>query len=203
MKIENCEMKRKTLIHFDKPQEELLRGLLFCKFFRKCAIHNFYKTFEFESDVPAIRLREKIKGGMEGVEGVEGVEGMKYEDYVRLAQCIGVQIFYLEQLGYTFYTLDLDNILVVCNNIYIYIGGDYLKKISEDGTTISFTCPFEKTGFLSKEITEITILPCKVDYRCVYHSLASLILSLGGKAIHDTKLHSFIQRCMKHKILFL
>lgn len=178
-------------IHFNEPQESLCKGLLMSDLLQGAAAHEHYKTISFYAK-KVETLREKARE-------------MQYSDFVHLGECIGVQIFYLEQIGWTFYGLCLDNIVVVDDNVYIYIGASHLAKIYEkEDKTIYFTSPFKKQGnggnggnggnvgnggnggnggnvgklFLSSEIMSISILPASVDYRCVYSSLGELLLYL-------------------------
>jgi hypothetical protein len=208
-------------LHFEEPQQVLCKALLASNLLPGAICHKEYKILGFYAK-NVVSLREKhVRGGGGGGGGGE----MNYSDFLRLSECIGIQLFHLEKLGWTFYGLLLDDILVVDGHVYIYVGENHLKQIFRDGDegfgggvkggVIRFTAPFPKglrgSLFLSPEIMEISALPSSVDYRCVYCSLGKLLLYLikGGdgdgvlESIHDTKLYWFIQRCLRDKILLL
>lgn len=188
----------KWTISFQEPEEFLCKSLLFSTLLSGGVIHHFYKTLGFYAK-KVVGLKENMRR-------------MQYQDFVRLAKCISIQIFYLEKLGFTFYGLCLENILVIDDTTYIYIGGNHIKEIVNN-QNIYFTSPFQRRGnggngeniFLSSEIMSITSLPAYVDYRCVYSSLGELLLYLIGKdgieIVKDTKLYWFIQRSVKEKVL--
>jgi hypothetical protein len=215
-KLEKEKEGNKWFLHFEEEQEVLLKGLLFSRLLGGDggSVHRNYKTLGFYAK-NVVNLREKILGSGSGS---GSGNSLNYNDFLRISECIGVQLFYLEKIGWTFYGLCLDEILVIDDCLFIFIGTSFLKKISEDGN-ISFTAPFKKVEngksgklFLSSEVIAIRELPGFINYKSVYSSLGKLLLYLvelgveegnGIESIRDTKLYWFIQRSIHDKILLL
>ena len=136
-------------------------------------------------------------------------EKLQYFECVKLAQCIGQQLFYLEKYAHTFSWLNLDNILVIDESSFIYIGIEQLMPVDAFGR-IWFTTPFSnKQPHIAPEIKRLYILPSYVTYKAAYYSLGSLItfclavddekstkMPLRLEFMADTKLYWFILRCI-------
>jgi hypothetical protein len=139
-------------------------------------------------------------------------------------QCIGLideltkQICYLEKLGYGFYGFNIEDILVVnCSKIFI-CNSRFLMPISNN--CLQIYEPIEHPQFIDPRILRITSLPSQIHYKCVYYSLAVLIvfsllnmyLLVGNEEkseteverilnpIKNTKLYWFLKRSMDPSI---
>jgi hypothetical protein len=124
-KLEKEKEGNKWFIHFEEEQEVLFKGLLFSRLLGGDggSVHRNYKTLGFYAN-NVVCLREKIFGS-----GSKG--SLNYNDFLRISECIGVQIFYLEKIGWTFYGLRLDEILVIDDSLYIFIGTHFNRVVSQ------------------------------------------------------------------------
>ena len=136
-------------------------------------------------------------------------EKLQYFEGVKLAQCIGQQLFYLEKYAHTFSWLNLDNILVIDESSFLCTGIEQLMSVDAFGR-IWFTTPFSlKLPHIAPEIQRLKTLPSYVTYKAAYYSLGSLItfclaeddekstkMPLRIEFMADTKLYWFILRCI-------
>lgn len=125
------------------------------------------------------------------------------------------QLQILYKNGYCFYGLNMDNIIVINENIFLHISNEYLVPVKKDHLTLAV--PFSKKIYLSPEIINITSLPTTIHYKCIYYSLSSLCFYLlfkkntleinldevkeYMKSIIGTKLYWFLLRGLEKKIL--
>jgi hypothetical protein len=135
-------------------------------------------------------------------------EKLQYFECVKLAQCIGQQLFYLEKYAHTFSWFNQDSIIVVDESFFLCVGLEQLMPVDALGR-IWFTTPFSnKQPHIAPEIKRLYILPSYVTYKAAYYSLGSLITFLLTDAeygelykniigfIADTKLYWFLLRCI-------
>ena len=143
-----------------------------------------------------------------------GVRKLNYVDCLNLIDSLRNQIMYLERMNYSFYNLYTEKIIVIDYQHFLYIGDTDILEIKEnnDSKNIVFLKPFRKRGFISPEVGVIQSLPCNIDYRAVYYSLALLVYySLFGEEwkpnINDknleticyTKLYWFLLRNLNYE----
>jgi hypothetical protein len=139
-------------------------------------------------------------------------EKLQYFEGVKMAQCLGQQLFYLEKYAHTFSWFNLDNILVVDDSSFLCVGLEQLMPVDAFGR-IWFTTPFSlKLLHIAPEIQQLKILPSYVTYKAAYYSLGSLItfclaeddeqstkMQLRLEFIADTKLYWFLLRCIDNE----
>jgi len=99
-----------------------------------------------------------------------------YEKCQILISSLIKQLKNLLYVNYSFYGYNLESIVVINENIFLQISTDYLLPIKNKNITLY--SPFIKSFFLSPEINQITILPSKINYKCIYYSIASLTIYL-------------------------
>lgn len=117
-------------------------------------------------------------------------------------------IYYLsKQLSYLitnhnkcFYTYDPDNIIVIDDNIFVYLSQEHLKDIKNND--IYIYSPISKNNqYLSPELSYASTLPIIINYKTIYYSLGLLIreslLSNETNTNINTKLDHFLERCLK------
>lgn len=95
----------------------------------------------------------------------------------QLCYYLSRQLYYLESNELvTFLGYNPEYVLVINEQIFIYLGCDLLSKINED-ETIMVSSPFKKTDFLvSPELFNIREIPSYIHYKSVYFSFAMLLL---------------------------
>jgi hypothetical protein len=99
---------------------------------------------------------------------------MNFEKILCLLFSISKQMECLEQKGYTFYGLNLKDIIVINNTYFFILNTNVLVPIED--SNISFYYPFEKPYFTSPEILAIDTLPTKISFKSIYYSLGALII---------------------------
>jgi hypothetical protein len=105
---------------------------------------------------------------------------ISYEQAVKIIYNIGTLISSLENNGYTFYALDVDNIIVIDDSCFLYLGVQFIIPIfyNNNSKQISFLTPFNKNiGVLSPEILAINSIPSSITYKSIYYSLAFFIMN--------------------------
>lgn len=114
-----------------------------------------------------------------------GVKKITYNLALKIIWCITQQIQSLEKNNFTFFKLDMEHILVIDYEKFIYFNFESIMEINNNNIfsnkpnkNICFFKPFNRSGFISPEISSITSIPCSIDFRSVYYSLAHLIFFL-------------------------
>lgn len=103
------------------------------------------------------------------------VERMRYQEVLLLLYYLGCQIKYLfEKEEYGFIKIDLDNILVIDDNKFIYVSTNDLYEL--DGSSLIISKPFELNinSFISPELKEIKEIPSKIHFKTYIYSLGIL-----------------------------
>jgi hypothetical protein len=139
----------------------------------------------------------------EYISGNNNLCNISYDHAVFMANSLSQQIYLLEKMGYGFYCFSLDNVYVIDNHIFLYLGIEHLIRILEVDVkvkvndyknksrekVIRFISPYpEKTFiinetydyktnlFISPEIKFIKNIPCSILYSSTYYHLASFII---------------------------
>ena len=133
-----------------------------------------------------------------------------YISILKLIKSLTRQLIVLRNYNYSFSQYDIDNIIVVDNNEYLYISKEHFVPFDAETNNIIVSLPFKKTNLSSPELRELQTLPSEVTMKTIYYSLASLILHYLFNAtgdndnvmdiltpIKETKLYWFILRAIK------
>lgn len=124
---------------------------------------------------------------------------------VKMIYCISRQLEELNKLPTKlgFYGVDLDDILVINEDIFVIASSCYLKHVLNDH--LMFYSPFHIPMFSSPELLSIKSLPGEVHYKCFYYSLGELCMHCLFKekekdkdvleTISYTKMYWFLKRC--------
>uniref|UniRef100_A0A6C0EEP5 Uncharacterized protein n=1 Tax=viral metagenome TaxID=1070528 RepID=A0A6C0EEP5_9ZZZZ len=119
-------------------------------------------------------------------DGGSGCGCISYDQAIFMADSLCRQVILFAGYGWGFYCFSLDNVYVVDNHNFIYLGIEHLIEVGEK--IIHFTVPFrEKTAilqggggdtnlFICPEIKNIKQLPSNIRYSATYYHLASLII---------------------------
>jgi hypothetical protein len=125
--------------------------------------------------------------------------GISYDQAVFMADSLCRQVILFSDYGWGFYCFLLDNVYVIDNHKFIYLGIEHLIQLGGGiggggiggggrEKTINFTVPFpEKMAimsgvgedmnlFICPEIRNIKQLPFRIVYSATYYHLASLII---------------------------
>lgn len=153
---------------------------------------------------------ESIQTINQYIERKDGI--LRYSDTLNLFVTLGSQLVNLDRNGYVYPFLDLNNILVLNDSLFIYVNGENIVK-KERNNTITISKPYKKNFLFSPELYQITELPSVVPSNSWIYSLGSLcVYCLTGKKererkkdgykmiidmIQDTKLYFSILRCIE------
>ena len=189
----------RCVLSFHEPNEIFCRALADSKLFGSITITQSFAQVSFYAKT-CCSLRELLSQRREKLQYFEGV---------KMAQCIGQQLFYLEKYAHTFSWFNLDDILVIDESSFLCISLEQLMPVDAFGR-IWFTTPFSnKHPHIAPEIQRLMTLPSYATYKAAYYSLGSLIIfclavddeqsikmTLRLEFIADTKLYWFLLRCI-------
>jgi len=99
-----------------------------------------------------------------------------YEKCQILVSSLIKQLNNLLNVNYSFYGYTPESILVINENIFLQISTEYLYPLNNN--KITFHAPFTKSFFIAPEVRQVSILPSKVNYQCIYYSLAVIVTYL-------------------------
>jgi hypothetical protein len=143
---------------------------------------------------------------------------MSLKNCIQMIDQLTKQILYLQTIGYGFYGFDIDDIIIINESIFIFSSSTYLMPLQDN--TILFYSPINRPYFVDPMLFELTTLPAKLDYKCVYYSLGVLIvfcllntyLLVGNETKSDqevdkilsplknTKIYWFLKRCFASEL---
>ena len=192
----------RCILSFQEPNDFFCRALADSKLFGGITITQTFTQISFYAK--NVRSLQELLS--------QRREKLQYDECVKMAQCIGQQLFYLEKYAHTFSWFNLDNILVIDDTSFLCIGLEQLMPVDTFGR-IWFTTPFSnKHPHIAPEIRRLYILPSYVTYKATYYSLGSLITFCLAtdtdygipdknvlEFIADTKLYWFILRCIDNE----
>ena len=192
----------RCILSFQEPDEIFCRALADSKLFGGITITQTFTQVSFYAK-SCCSLRELLSQRREKLQYFEGV---------KMAQCIGQQLFYLEKYAHTFSWFNLDDIIVIDESSFLCIALEQLMPVDAFGR-IWFTRPFSnKHPHIAPEIQRLKTLPSYVTYKAAYYSLGSLItfclaeddekstkMQLRLEFIADTKLYWFLLRCIDNE----
>ena len=143
-----------------------------------------------------------------------------YDMALHMTLSLTKQLSYLLQnTNECFFTYDTDKILVIDEEIFVYLSNDSL--VNREKTNITIITPFLKEGFLSPELLQVQTIPAKIHYKTIYYSLGLLLVyCLSGQhlstndcktetptieellhPIKSTKLYYFLIRSLDKNVL--
>ena len=158
----------------------------------------FYVKDDFCSLRDFLKRNEDRHGYGNGYNDTSVGGCLSYDDVVFMVDSLCQQIILFADSGWGFYCFLLDNVYVVDNHRFIYLGIEHLVEIKggEVGEkTIDFTIPFPEkmmimrggggsgsgSGdvmnlFICPEIKDLNQLPFRIVYSATYYHLASLVI---------------------------
>ena len=139
---------------------------------------------------------------------------------IKLVDDISKQLNYYIKNGVTIYGLDLDDIIVINDNLFILVSVEYMLDINNDNKHINVNFPLKRPYFGSPELYKIHYLPYKLNIKSLYYSIGVLIifcklnnyLLVGNEIksleqiknilepIEGRKLYWFLLRCLEDDV---
>jgi hypothetical protein len=144
---------------------------------------------------------------------LENNELLTYEQTLNIIYTISIQINFLYEKKYGFYGIDLDDIIVIDDNIFLIVNDEKLLKFDKhdhENELLIIDKMIHIPIFNNPEILQIQELPSKINHKCIYYSLGLLIsYCLFGndslkkieetiESISFTKLYFFLKRCFEN-----
>lgn len=172
--------------------------------------HNKYLMISIVKSklLPGVRYNsetDELSFVAESVETLERklqTQKLSYNTCVQMIYCISKQLCELEFLHKMFYGLDLNDILVINDDIFIIANPKYLMQMNDKHMT--FYSPFEMPSCASPELRSIQSIPSEVHFKTIYYSLGEVIvksLGLNVKQLENelsyTKMYWFLKRCFE------
>jgi hypothetical protein len=152
---------------------------------------------------------EKIRSLSDYLSENDGL--LTYEQTLNIIHTMSIQINFLHEKKYGFYGMDLNDIIVINDDIFLIVSDEKLLKMDRhdyENQLLIIDKMIHKPLFHNPEIIEIRKLPSKINRKCIYYSLALLIIyCMFGKEthigenmenIHSTKLYFFLERCLNN-----
>jgi hypothetical protein len=190
-------------IDFQISSKSLINSLIKTKLVISSKISDDYQSISFKAS--SIKSIKKFMNKKENI---------NYENTLKIIVSLTKQLQYLiTSECECFYEYNIQNIIVIDNDKFIYLSNDDLLKLSETNK-VNFNKPFSRNGFISPELLKINSIPSELNYKTIYYSLAALIVYfLFDKNINDknilkydlneilkpiegTKLFGFLNRCL-------
>ena len=122
---------------------------------------------------------------------------------------------FLEKHGYSFYALNVEDIIVINDSIFVCINSNLIKAFKEGTCLLSFYKPYDRPKHIGTSLTFFSpeldkkVLPAIVSYKTAYYSLGALIIyclfgsDIKNKNIDEillpikySKLYWFLKRCL-------
>jgi len=185
-------------IDFQINSKSLINSLIKTKLLICSNISDDYQSISFKAS--SVKSLKKFMNKKENI---------NYENTLKLIVSLSKQLQYLITTECEcFYEYNIENIIVIDNDNFIYLSNDDLLKLSETNKVI-FNKPFSRNGFISPELFKINSIPSELNYKTIYYSLGALIvyflfdkninnpnLNEILKSIEGTKLFGLLNRCL-------
>jgi hypothetical protein len=109
----------------------------------------------------------------------ENDELLTYEQTLNIINTLSIQINFLYEKKYGFYGIDLDDVIIIDDDIFTIINNKKLLKLDnhDDNNELLIINKMINIPFFNNpEILQIQELPAKINHKCIYYSLALLII---------------------------
>jgi hypothetical protein len=189
-------------IQFASQQEILINSFVKSKLITGASVIDEYKTVMFKAS--SVKSYKQFQDDMLSL---NGTKRFTYDLTLKMVLSLARQLQYLLKYNMCFYAYTTDDLIVVNDSCFIYISTDYLGKCNSN--TIVLSRPFSKVGcFISPELSNITSIPAKINYKIIYYSFGLLIVHALTNAcpeenvidcieeIKGTKLYWLVVRCL-------
>jgi len=141
---------------------------------------------------------------------------LSYEKCLSLTRTLGNQMTFIERNNKTIVSFDIANIIVINEDIFVYVDFDEIYDIQDDNTVL-IDAPLKPSLFFSPEARSITTLPSIIHKNTWIYSLALIVgFSLTNnpliytdytmeshkltlEMIEDTSLYFCLLRCLHNK----
>lgn len=214
--IKNPDSPHIYIIEFEYTNKSLINSIIKTRIIQGATITNNYKTLQFKATKVSTYTQYK-KHLLE----TNGKTGLSMNDSQKLIVSLVTQLEYLIKYeSQTFLGYNTEDLIIINDTIFIYLGCDYLCDIQNTQAEIVVSMPFSPSDFfLSPELLKVKEIPIYINFKTCYFSLGCLILSilLGNIEFYEeylkvessmdifldnlnfknTKFFHFLKRCLK------
>jgi len=127
------------------------------------------------------------------------------EQILNIIHTISIQINFLYEKKCGFYGIDLNDVIVIDNDIFLIINDEKLLKFDkhdDKNELLIIDKMIHIPLFNNPEILQIREFPAKINHKCIYYSLGLFIsyclfgnMEESIESISFTKLYFFLKRC--------
>lgn len=173
---ENIKIKKDNNnyeIEFKTANYELINSLLKTRLIRGGSTDETYKRIYFKADQVKTLKQFKNEKKMS-----TGKQILSISDAAKLTRCLVIQLNYLIQIeNHTILGYNPEDIIVINDENYAYIGNELIAKIDEDTRNVMVSCPYSTDDFFfSPEMMKIKEIPSYIHFKTSYFSLGLLII---------------------------
>jgi len=164
----------KFKIHMNFQNQALLNSIAKTKIIQGSTITDNYKSIYFNAT--EVKSFTSYQNDLKKING--STQRVSYNDATLIFFYLGKQLEYLiKNERKCFYAYNLNNIIVVDNNKFIYLSDIYLSDV-ENGSDLLISSPFEKDKncFMCPQVKEVVEIPFSVSYKTSYYSLCLLLV---------------------------
>jgi hypothetical protein len=173
---ENMKIKKENNnyeIEFKTANYELINSLLKTRLIHGGSTDETYKRVYFNADqVKTLKQfkNEKTKN--------TGKRILSVSETAKLLRCLVIQLNYLIEIeNHTILGYNPEDILVINDEKFVYIGNEFISKIDEETGNVMISCPYStKDFFFSPEMLKIKEIPSYIHFKTSYFSLGLLII---------------------------
>ena len=200
-------------IILDYPNAILINSLIKTRIIQGGTSTSDYKTIKFKAD-SIISLQHY----QEEKQKERGKKQLNINETASLIADLTSQLSYLLSVSHTIIGYTPENIIVINDKTFAFLGSEFLNKVEDDMALISY--PFTtRDFFVSPELLNVKELPSYVHYKTGYFSLGCLVLYtllsddefytnylkqepinlenlLKSHPIKNTKLYWLLSRCL-------
>lgn len=163
------EIKNSYSIKFKYPSRELIYSFIKSKLIIGSSISDNFHTLTFKAlNIQSLKqLQNKL------VER-NGSKRFSYELSLRMLLSLSKQLSYLlKKTNVCFFKYNPKNVLVIDEEIFLYLSNDDLVKRGDQELFI--ITPFSQKHYISPELQSITSIPTKINYKTIFYSLGLLV----------------------------
>ena len=164
------EIKNSYSIKFKYPSRELIYSLIKSKLIIGTTITDNFSTLTFK----ALNI-QNLKQLQTTLVERNGTKKFSYELSLKMLLSLSKQLnYFLTKTVVCFFKYNPKNVLVLDEEIFLYLSNDDLVKREDEELLI--ISPFLLEDYISPELQSITSIPTKINYKTVFYSLGLLII---------------------------
>jgi hypothetical protein len=157
-------------IEFKYNSFELIGSIIKSKIIRGITTDENYRMLKFKATSVLSFKEYQLE-----MKKITGQKKMSIYNVANIVNCLSRQLKYIIMTNHTFLGYEIENLLVIDYDKFIYLNNDILTKLYDNNALVSF--PFVKQNiFLSPELLKTTIIPSYINFKTIYFSLACLII---------------------------